>query len=77
MRLSLVPSTRGTIAVVNRSFACRSLRSKKESHMNAAHPYSPFPVERLEAAVAAVPEEAFAADEAALNRFAQPYLFKW
>ena len=45
--------------------------------MNAAHPYSPFPVERLEAAVAAVPEEAFAADEAALNRFAQPYLFKW
>lgn len=45
--------------------------------MNSAHPYAPFPVERLEAAIAAVPQEAFAADQVDLNRFAKPYLFSW
>lgn len=54
---------------------CRLHQYRKGAHLSCAH--ASIPIERLEAAVAAVPKEAFSADQADLNRFAEPHLFSW
>ncbi len=38
---------------------CRALEASRGEHMRLQHPYTPFPIDRLEAAVRAVPLESF------------------
>ncbi|KAL3147174.1 hypothetical protein ABBQ32_002680 [Trebouxia sp. C0010 RCD-2024] len=54
-----------------------SLRHQKEAHLDAMHPYTPFPVDRLEQAVASVPPETFRPEELELNRFGESHCFTW
>ena len=56
---------------------CSSLRHQKESHLDDAHPYAPFPIDRLERAVASVPSDTYSLEEQELNRFGQSHSFTW
>lgn len=56
---------------------CSSLRHQKESHLDEAHPYTPFPIDRLEQAVASVPSDTYSPEEQELNRFGESYSFTW
>ena len=53
----------------------RGVQLEAEEHKRRAHPYAPFPVQRLEAAVTSVRLEAFAAFERDLARFGPAYHF--
>ena len=56
---------------------CSSLRHQKESHLDESHPYAPFPVDRLEQAVASVPSQTYSPEEQELNKFGQSHSFAW
>ena len=58
-----------------RLLTCRTVQLEAEAHKKTAHPYAPFPVERLEAAVTAVPLEAFPTLERELASFGPAYRF--
>lgn len=60
---------------IARPLTCRNVQLEAEEHKKTVHPYAPFPVERLEAAVTAVPLEAFPAVERELACFGPAYRF--
>jgi hypothetical protein len=53
----------------------RLISREKEDHMRIKHPYKPFPIDRLEAAVSAVPLDAFPAAERELTTFGRAHRF--
>ncbi|DBA80009.1 TPA: hypothetical protein ACH3X2_007506 [Trebouxia sp. C0005] len=54
-----------------------SLRHQRDQHMSLAHPYAPFPIARLEKAVAALPSASLPLDQQELGSFGQSHTFKW
>ena len=54
----------------------RAASIQREMHMRDSHPYAPFPVARLEAAVAAVPLEAYEPAERSMTTFGRAYRFR-
>ena len=52
-----------------------SLRHQRDRHMGSAHPYAPFPVERLEQAVALIPRDALTQEQQDLGSFGQSHTF--
>lgn len=54
----------------------RAASIQREMHMRDSHPYAPFPVARLEAAVAAVPPEAYEPAERSLTAFGRAHRFR-
>ena len=49
----------------------------REAHSRAEHPYAPFPVTRLEAAVAAVPPERYLPAERPMTAFGNAWRFRY
>ncbi len=56
---------------------CSSLRHQRDQHMSLAHPYAPFPIARLEKAVAALPSASLPLDQQELGTFGQSHTFTW
>ncbi|KAL0025515.1 hypothetical protein WJX77_008035 [Trebouxia sp. C0004] len=54
-----------------------SLRHQRNQHMSLAHPYAPFPIARLEKAVAALPSASLPLDQQELGTFGQSHTFTW
>lgn len=54
---------------------CRQATLKRSDHVLEAHPYRAFPVDRLEAAVKAIPLESFPVVERELATFGSPHRF--
>lgn len=54
----------------------RAASIQREMHMRESHPYAPFPVARLEAAVAAVPLEAYEPAERSMTTFGRAFRFR-
>ena len=55
--------------------ACREVTQKRTAHTQEVHPYSAFPIERLEAAVTAVPLDSFPVVDRELAQFGAPHRF--
>ncbi|DBB05165.1 TPA: hypothetical protein ACH3X3_010411 [Trebouxia sp. C0006] len=54
-----------------------SLRHQRHQHMSLAHPYAPFPIARLEKAVAALPSSSLPLYQQELGTFGQSHTFTW
>ena len=54
----------------------RAASIQREMHMRDNHPYAPFPVARLEAAVVAVPLEAYEPAERSMTTFGRAFRFR-
>jgi uncharacterized membrane protein YgcG len=52
-----------------------SLCCSQQEHLNDVHPYKPFPLEQLEAAVAAVPLESYPRQERLLAQFGREFVY--
>ena len=54
---------------------CRDATNKRNEHVQQVHPYRAFPVDRLEAAVKAIPLESFPVVEQELAAFGSPHRY--
>ncbi|KAK9840629.1 hypothetical protein WJX81_005592 [Elliptochloris bilobata] len=63
------------VITLRRSVKAASLQ--REMHMRDCHPYAPFPLARLEAAVAAVPVQAYGPAERSMTAFGHAYRFRY
>ncbi len=54
---------------------CRDATSIRNEHVQQVHPYRAFPVDRLEAAVKAIPLESFPVVERELAAFGYPHRY--
>ena len=64
-----------TLAWDTHERACREVTQKRTAHTQEVHPYSAFPIERLEAAVTAVPLDSFPVVDRELAQFGAPHRF--
>ncbi len=57
--------------------AQRAISARGDVHKAAAHPYEPFPLQRLLEAAGSVALSEFGEEEAVLAQFGASYLFRW